>query len=424
MAYIAPNSPVADWRCVPQGHGYGNYFDPVTGTWATVTRTTPKTARVAADKLVDVPAGYLALEPWSIHKSGGVGLAAIIEEARTNACLDSYFANATIGTNWASDVTLSRDDSVTPPYDTHAALADYTGTAGDVDATKVLLSQMVVRVAGNAVTTSLWLRGAASGCQAQIYAEALDASDNVLGIVTANVTPSGTWTRTTVTYASMPTNTAKCRFGLRATGVDDGDTVTARVTAVQNELGAFATSYIPTTTAAATRNADVVTVPTTGWDAAVGTWIAVEGGQASPATSSLIFKWADADDSDIVYLTGIGGTYGNNLFNTKSTSYATGAVMGKSSTSHVSGGRLSAGQQWATSNGVVSAASDAAAATGMGATAFIGGWNGSILFRNGPIARFVVYASALTDEQLAAADMTTDLLAGLDTARITNEVTL
>lgn len=415
MPYIAPNSPVADWRCVPQGHGYGNYFDPVTGTWATVTRTTPKTARVAADKLVDVPAGYLALEPWSLHKTGGVGLAAIIEESRTNAYLDSYFAATDITAAWASDGTLTRSTDVPAVYGTHTAKVVLTGGAGDSNATKTLLSQECPYSAAQNVTTSAWARGSATGLTVQRFIEAIDESNAVLGTVTANIT-LGTWGRNTLTYANLPTGTVKTRSGIRAAAVDTGDTVTLYASAAQSEVGSFATSYIPTTTAAVTRNADVVTVPTAGWSASAGTWVAIAS--RKPVTNGYLLH-ASLSSSSRISFYGTPYDFGAYLLpgpiqpvKAPTTDPAVAALRWGGGVS-----RVFAGGSGGTELAYVSPAA-------LAAVAYIGSHDSAGIYAGVPIARLTVYASALSDAQLAAADMTTALLAGLDTARITNEVTL
>jgi len=419
--YIAPHSPVADWRAVPQGHGYGNYFDPVTGTWATVTRTTPKTARVAADKLVDVPAGYLALEPWSLHKTGGVGLAAIIEESRTNAYLDSYFAAADISAAWASDGTLTRSTDVPAVYGTHTAKVVLTGGAGDSNATKTLLSQERPYSAAQNVTTSAWVRGSATGLTVQRFIEAIDASNAVLGTVVAGLT-LGAWGHGTLTYANLPTGTVKTRSGIRAIGVDENDTVTLYASAAQSEVGSFATSYIPTTTAAVTRNADVVTVPTAGWGATAGTFSTVVGYNAASRriltwTAGITYNEIFLQRSDVTdYLRAFSG--GVSTIAEQNATFAPRVVSGAYSV----GGYLTQATA-----GVIKKSSSVLAAmpANLPGVAYVGSAksDGYLAF-SGPIARVTVYDKALTDEQLAAADMTTDLLTGLDTARITNEVTL
>lgn len=420
MPYIAPNNPVADWRAVPEGYGYGNLYDPISKQWATVTRTTPKTARLADGTIIDVPAGKLALEPWSLHYPGGVGFAPIIEEARTNACLDSYFADATITTRWASGVTLSRSSAVKPPYGTHAALCEYTGVSGDVNATKVLLSQVIARSAGQNVTQTFHVRGAVNGCQAQVYMEALDAASAVLGTVAANVTPSGTWARAGVTYSNLPTGTVNVRAGVRVTGVDAGDTASVRAAAAQNELGTFPTSYIPTTTAAVTRNADTVTVPTTGWNAQRLTYVAVVTQPSTYATSNIV-SWTGGSGDRLWLYTG----YMGRLFAYVNTS---GTIVyawsDTPASAFVGAGRFDGSLVKAFVDGGGTTGTAYTAPAIASTTAYVGTETPGFHVYSGGIHRLVVYDRALTDAQLASADMTTGLIAGIDTARVTSEVAL
>lgn len=439
MPYIAPNSPVADWRCVPQGHGYGNYFDPVTGTWATVTRTTPKTARVAADKLVDVPAGYLALEPWSLHKTGGVGLAAIIEEVRTNYLLNSYFAADTNADGLADDWSVSKTVSGTPTvsrtsgiYGPFAQNVYYESASdsGKVVGLQAAMTAVGSFAAGDAATLSFYARSDGSEAGFTAYLLARDAAGAALGVVSLSLSLTSEWSRYSLTYATLPAGTSRCIVQLFATGVDTGDIVDFTIDACQLEKGSFATSYIPTTTAAVTRNADVVTVPTTGWNAATGTMVAVSrnlgtvqtrrifawenaaGGQAlnlqcdAPVDARFIAQYADG-----TYLRAIRAPSANSAF-----VIAGRFVNGDTNVDcFVDGAKATIHNETAASYTTLSAPS---ALAGIGNNA--NGDRPSIAV----VARAIVYDTALTDAQLAAADMTTGLLAGLDTARITNEVTL
>jgi len=85
----APMNPVADWLATYQGDHYGNFYDSVTHTWATVTRSTPKTIYDQnTNHIYDVPANYLGVTPRSDGKNGSE---ATIEEARTNYLTNSYF---------------------------------------------------------------------------------------------------------------------------------------------------------------------------------------------------------------------------------------------------------------------------------------------------------------------------------------------
>ncbi|NID09373.1 hypothetical protein [Fibrivirga algicola] len=78
---------------------------------------------------------------------------------------------------------------------------------------------------------------------------------------TGSITRSGT---STGTLLGSGTN-ARVTVSFTPTAGTLTLTVSGSVTSAQLEAGSFATSYIPTTTAAAVRGADVLTMPTAGW---------------------------------------------------------------------------------------------------------------------------------------------------------------
>jgi hypothetical protein len=147
------------------------------------------------------------------------------------------------------------------------------------------------------------------------------------------------WCRIAITYtgtAAAHTHEVACAHA--DTDIDfvgDGTTVSCSVRAVQVELGVLATSYVATTTAAVTRNADVLAYSVTGpaksalsatvlcpsYDAPAYTWIASLSDGTSSNYSGL---YLDATDVSGVYVTADGtptvdelGTsdiYSNTLF--------------------------------------------------------------------------------------------------------------
>jgi hypothetical protein len=97
------------------------------------------------------------------------------------------------------------------------------------------------------------------------------------------------WYRCEITFINPPSN-IKFICG-------NGTAGSAYIWGAQLELGAFATSYIPTTTTAVTRNADVATITGTSFS---DFWQASKGGvlvRARPGTVSGTRPWVQFDDN-------------------------------------------------------------------------------------------------------------------------------
>jgi len=174
------------------------------------------------------------------------------------------------------------------------------------------------------------------------------------------------------------------------------------IDAVQVEAGAFATSYIPTTTLAVTRNADVVTVPTTNWSASNGAIFTTSGAPGPSSTSSVAavqLGWVAPGGDNIV----------QKLYNTNS-QLATASSAGTKTANkpHSSIYNRVYGATYS-NGGDVQVYLDGVAGTlanphttpsGLSATANIGsGFN--TFFYNGSISRVIAYTSALSSSDVS-----------------------
>lgn len=299
---------VAAWcgKLLDGDHG-GTYFDLKSRLNATVTRASAATIYDPwTGRIHDVAANLIPMNPWGVTQSGGIGYAPVIEEARTNYLVNSYGAANTAGV-WDSWVHV-KGTSGTPTKSigggVYGATAQRVQYTGDSDSNKTnQFAQAVASgfTAADSAAFSVYLKGSAIGCAVRLQAAAY-AGSTYLGAATQAVTLTTAFARATVIYANLPATTDKVTISVDVTAIDTGDVYDITISPAQLEKGAFATSYIPTTTAAATRAATVVTVPTTGWNAAAGTIVAVADRTISATGDNKQFVYWAKDANDYIML--------------------------------------------------------------------------------------------------------------------------
>ena len=231
----------------------------------------------------------------------------LVEEARTNLCLQSQtFDNAawtkgncgiTADAVVAPDGTLTAD-TVTVSTTASSTLAIAGGSRPAVTGTTCTASVYVKRVATVNATASFVLRDATA------------AADKITGTLTwatmamagsgASITRLGStdWYRVVLTDAAWTsTNQAQLYAGMAGASYTIGHAYA--VWGAQIEAGAFPTSYIPTTTASATRAADVSQINPVSPNTAEGTLLVEAMSDATPASVSyaVIIQAASSNDS-------------------------------------------------------------------------------------------------------------------------------
>jgi hypothetical protein len=276
---------VAAWCGKQTSDHAGTYINTLGGGLATVTRTTVATIYdPLTGRIHDVPAGSIPVNLWGAYQAGGRGFAPVIEEARTNLYLQSTLADATALATWTADAGLT---ATLGGASLHAASNEVTLAA---DASSRAFWRTLTATA--AARSSAWYvrvagGGAVSATDMQLCAEAGTSTPVGTLLTTTFTAVGGGWYRATAPYTGT--------VATWASGVAVKANKTVIVACPQDELGAFATSYIPTTATALTRNACAVTVPTTGWNAAAGTIVVVGQTAAgvSGAYSTLVYDGAN-----------------------------------------------------------------------------------------------------------------------------------
>jgi hypothetical protein len=213
--------------------------DAVTGaSLVTFTRASSKTVTNSAGVLetvgIDVPA-------FDHNPTTGESLGLLVEEQRTNLCLQS----AAISTSpWAANGIET------------CVASTLTDPAGGLNAFKINFSgagaferwqQPITVVNGTAYTLSAWVRSTSGTTSFRIRFGA--------GVTSSDLTATTTWQRFNFTLTAS-TTAGFFAFNSPSTGI----ATEIHAWGAQLEAGAFPTSYIPTTTAAVTRSADVASI--------------------------------------------------------------------------------------------------------------------------------------------------------------------
>ncbi len=195
----------------------------------------------AAGKLVTAGIGVTRTD---FDPATGALLGWLIEESRTN--LLTYSEQFDNGAWSASDVTVTANATTAPDGKITADQLSSTGD-GTVDRNLALTS-------GTSYTYSFWAkRSGGSDVTLQVIAADYGGPGVVLR---QSFMATSSWQRFTFTWTATTTASWYLRIGAEGT-FSSGESI--YIWGAQLEAGAFATSYIATTSAAATRSADSIT---------------------------------------------------------------------------------------------------------------------------------------------------------------------
>jgi len=233
--------------------------------------------------------------------TGNASRGLLIEEARTNLLVRS----ADFTTTWTVDNSGATNPVITA---NHASAPDGTLTADRIELDKTggtfsRVQQSLSSVASSVYTFSVFLKTTSAGTTANV---GIRVSSTGINVVVTDV-----WQRFSVSLPSAET-VATSQILLFDSIAGNDETADILAWGAQLEAGAFPTSYIPTTAAAATRSADsaVVTPISSFYNQAEGTVFA-EYRFPEPIPSSgfpNIYSFSDGGDDNMVRLIGTATT--------------------------------------------------------------------------------------------------------------------
>ena len=250
------------------------------------------------------------------HTSAGVCRGLLIEESRTNICLQSE----NLATTWAGGGRTISSDFATSPDGLTTADKIVENTANSLHG----IIQIPSTVSGVTYIGSCYIKAAgrnfaliytgASPANGRYISIPADGTGTVLGLYGAN--PSNVslqyvgngWYRVSILFVSSGTGSSLEIYastnGTTATYTGDG-TSGILVWGAQLEAGAFATSYIPTVASSVVRSADLCSITGSGftsfWNTNEGAMFASGDPRGSASGSTLVMANPGSNANQIAF---------------------------------------------------------------------------------------------------------------------------
>lgn len=383
------------------------YYGPLANTpgW-TFTRASTGYAQTSGGVLQSFASGELR------RTDKGV----LIEGARTNLCLQSQdFATTwarlrinAFGSGSVVNATTAPDGTSTADFicedtnnDTHFIRQAVTVSSGVAHTFSVYAkagTRSIVTVGESATT----LRTATFDLSAGTVS-------NVGGSITATITAlADGWYRCAITYTTAST-TFNADIGTRTTSGAGFQTYNGDGTSgiylwgAQLEAASFPSSYIPTTTASATRAADVLTVPVSGIDYPLSLY--AETDLVTLAGGSVSHSYFEVDDSSannraLLYGTN-GGSQGSRMYcATANVQQALPTVGALAASTRKTAGRCSLNSFQVAGNGTLATEDTSGTVPATPNRLVFGNEIGTGTELFGYLRRVAIYSRALTDAEL------------------------
>jgi hypothetical protein len=341
----------------------------------------------------------------------GVCKGLLIEESRTN--LLAYSRDMTNGWGGTNRSVSRNQVGIDGVANTACTIDDGTATGNHY------IQQYTVANANNPITISAYLKaGTISKAELRLNTSAGGAIANIdlvaktcahfntygtgYGTGTGTITDiGGGWFRCTYTNTTTDTNAVSGSVFTRNAGGSDsytGTNGTLIVDCFQLEVGTFATSYIPTTTAAVTRSADAASMTGTNfsswWNASAGTFMTETISASASSTNNRVVSAYGASANEQISIAGditrvrSGGSDIGSF-------YTTTIVVGKRAIAYATN------DQAAAKDGAYSSSTNAGLPSGI-VTLWIGVTNASTAYLNGHIRRLTYWPKRLANNVLQA----------------------
>ena len=391
-----------------------NFSDIITFTRAS-TGTYFNSSGVLTSAAIDAP--RFDYNPSTLAAQG-----LLIEEARTNSIRNNTMVGAvagtpgTVPTNWQATSTGGSVTRTVVGAGTENGINyidiryQFSGAAS-----AQIITEQSNQIAASSGQTwasfsySKLVGGSLTNIAATLNIQELNAGGTGLATTTTAFTPTSNGLATQKYSNTRNLNQATCAFVIQyilltASGAAD---ITLRIGLPQLELGAFATSVIPTTTTALTRSADVASVNTLApwFNSAAGTLFA-ESQQLAVQTATAFPRSAQIDDgSNNNLITTIWRTDTNRLYGAVTTGGVNQADVGTNGVTQTNVNKVAlayATNDFAASTNGGAPSTDVAGTVPTGLTTLrLGSAFGSAIL-NGYIRRITYYPRRLSNAELQA----------------------
>jgi hypothetical protein len=316
-----------------------------------------------------------------------VPLGLLIEEQRTNELFRSQELATTPWFNSGLTSIANNTTDLTSPSGTNTATKIVSlGGAAAVGQSKTLTTSIY--------TASIWLRTLTGTITTDLIVYLSASPFTIIGSRTITIT--STWQRFTLTT----TTATVASYNFQLNGIGAG---TIYAWGAQLEAGAFATSYIPTTTAEATRAADVANMTGTNFSS----WYNATEGTLYVGVSVVSSSYTSGVTLDI----GAGGAFGTTEYlswggtqwglNPSVAPINVASLVTTTATAKVATA-IKANDSVISANGLIGVVDTACAIAASPTTLSIGkgGWSGASNYVNGTISSIAYYPRRLSNAEL------------------------